>query len=96
MLFLAPVKESPTIYDAFMEDKRTKGSEDRDDATKAGSQEGAKGIKGAQGGVRKRQGGSGDKKKDPPLTLEEAIAQVSMGLSCTTGLCKFHGPMTKV
>lgn len=73
MYVSAPVKETPTIYEAFLEkeQKEQKVSKSAKDQGKA-TANGDAGKKQTQ--PRKKQGG--EKKKESPLSLDEALKRV--------------------
>ena len=69
--FVAPVKESPTIYDAFMD------KNEKPETNGYGNHEAAKGD--AAASTKKSshsKKGKGQEKKEKPLTLEDAVNKV--------------------
>ena len=81
----APVKESPTIYDAFIEKERRAQAKLQAEHNTGQGDHNTPGSKKSQPAKKKGggSGGAGDRKKEPPMSLEEAVAKVEYKKSCT-------------
>ena len=84
---IAPVKESATIYDAFLEKERRTQARQQAENNKhehhhvAANNSANTAKKNVPVGGKKKAGG-GDKRREPSMTLEEAVSKVRLILLC--------------